>query len=451
MYVSSQGNDAWSGQAPVPAADGIGPFQTLAHAQETLSALASPSLSRPVEIAVDPAVCPASEFLGRWFSAAPNTPVIWHADAARTVLIYTPSMPQQIDALAAEDYAHASETAHASESAHVAERLITRFYVSPDGSDAWRGASPAEDADLGPFRTLSRAQEAVEEFLADRPGAAVEVVFEAGQFLDAADKPNAAAGATAKTKARALMNAGSAAVKVAIPASHTASGTAPAIVFGKGGPVVTKGSPTGTSSTAPKLVFAHYMVCNRDYGGSVAGYERDIQEAQAAGINGFALNCGSWNGGNYKGDAGSLFQAAKAVSPDGSFKLFFSADMTGLSYAEVVQMMTAYAKHPNYWCVMQTTGKTIVSRPVLTTWGGEGGAWNGPTTASVKTRWQSLVLNPAEGGRHQHLLYAVLLYDDPERLAVHRHHFRHHLGGSQRPAFRPGQRIFLCAEHRVSD
>jgi glucan endo-1,3-alpha-glucosidase len=31
---------------------------------------------------------------------------------------------------------------------------------------------------------------------------------------------------------------------------------------------------------------------------------------------------------------------------------------------------------------------------VLSTWGGEGGSWNGPTTASVKTRWQSLVLAP---------------------------------------------------------
>lgn len=104
LYVSSQGSDAWSGQSPVPADGGdSGPFQTLAHAQETLNALAAPGLSRPVEITVDPAVCSAQDFLGRWFSAAPNTPVIWHADSARTVLIYTPAMSQQIDALAAEE------------------------------------------------------------------------------------------------------------------------------------------------------------------------------------------------------------------------------------------------------------------------------------------------------------------------------------------------------------
>lgn len=384
LYVSPQGSDAWSGQAAVPEG-GDGPFLTLAHAQETLAALSASGLPRPVEIAVDPAVCPASEFLGRWFSAAPDAPVIWHADSARTVLIYTPSMPQQIDALAAEDYAHAAEGA------------ITRFYVSPDGSDAWRGADPAENADNGPFRTLDRAEEAVTAFLTDRPGAPVEVVFEAGRSADRASrKPSGAAGAkAAKTEARTSPKAEeTAAGKVAIPASHTASGAAPAIVFGKGGPVVIKGSPVGKAGAAPKMVFAHYMVCNRDYGGSVAGYERDIQDAEAAGINGFALNCGAWNGGNYKQDTASMFQAAKAVSPDGSFKLFFSADMTGLSYPEVVAMMTAYARHPNYWSITQTTGAATVSRPVLSTWGGEGGSWNGPTTASVKVRWQSLVLAP---------------------------------------------------------
>ncbi len=383
LYVSSQGSDSWSGQSPVPADGDGGPFQTLAHAQETLNALAASGLSRPVEITTDSAVCPAQDFLGRWFSTAPDAPVIWHADSARTVLIYTPVMSQQIDALAAEDYAHASEAP------------VTRFYVSPLGSDAWRGAAPAEDADNGPFRTLDRAQEAVTSFLTERPGAPVEVVFEASPSVDAAGKQKGAAAKAAKTKAFAAMDAKTlTATKPAIAASHVASGTAPAIVFGKGGTIVVKGSPTGKNSIAPKLVFAHYMVCNRDYGGSVAGYERDIQDAQAAGINGFALNCGSWNGGNYKGDTSSMFQAAKAVSPDGSFKLFFSADMTGLTYPEVVQMMTAYAQNPNYWRIAQTTGETTVNRPVLSTWGGEGGSWDGPTTASMKTRWQSLVLNP---------------------------------------------------------
>lgn len=39
-------------------------------------------------------------------------------------------------------------------------------------------------------------------------------------------------------------------------------------------------------------VFAHYMVCFAARGERVEDYKREIQEAQAAGIDGFALNCG---------------------------------------------------------------------------------------------------------------------------------------------------------------
>src|SRR5579885_2344948 len=42
-------------------------------------------------------------------------------------------------------------------------------------------------------------------------------------------------------------------------------------------------------------VFAHYTVCYADYGETVDGYKRDIQEAQAAGIDGFALNMGAYD------------------------------------------------------------------------------------------------------------------------------------------------------------
>jgi CARDB len=51
---------------------------------------------------------------------------------------------------------------------------------------------------------------------------------------------------------------------------------------------------------AQRLVFAHYMVTNQDYQGDtdptqeakIAAYEREIQQAQAVGIDGFALNVG---------------------------------------------------------------------------------------------------------------------------------------------------------------
>ena len=55
---------------------------------------------------------------------------------------------------------------------------------------------------------------------------------------------------------------------------------------------------------AQRVVFAHYMLTNQDYQGDdgtaaaqelkIASYEREIKEAQAAGIDGFALNAGGW-------------------------------------------------------------------------------------------------------------------------------------------------------------
>ncbi len=358
LYVSPQGSDACSGQSPVPAGNGSGPFQTLAHTQDIVGALTGAGLSRPVEVSVDPAVCPAQDFLGRWFPATPTTPVIWHADAGRTVLIYTPSMSQQIDALAAEDFAGA------------AGPHLTRFYVSPDGNDAWQGISPALNTGSGPFRTLEHAQEAVTAFLADNPGASVEVVFESEPAVFAA-KPKAAVRpkVTVQTTAKAQTTANAAASSTYQPSAllpHSAPASAPAIIFGRGyhngNPIGIKGSPI-VSRTPPKMVFAHFMVAARDYGGSVAGYERDIQDAQAAGLDGFALNCGAWNGAEYKNDTAHIFQAAAALNS--GFKLFFSADMTGgLSPAEIQDMIKTYGNNPYYFCYN--------GRPVLSTWGGEG-------------------------------------------------------------------------------
>ena len=48
-------------------------------------------------------------------------------------------------------------------------------------------------------------------------------------------------------------------------------------------------------AASPHYVFAHYMVCFATYGESIQAYQREIQEAQAAGIDGFALNVGAWD------------------------------------------------------------------------------------------------------------------------------------------------------------
>jgi glucan endo-1,3-alpha-glucosidase len=58
----------------------------------------------------------------------------------------------------------------------------------------------------------------------------------------------------------------------------------------------------GLSAQIRRMVFTHYMVTNRDIQGDtgftqelkIAACEREIQQAQAIGIDGFALNAGGW-------------------------------------------------------------------------------------------------------------------------------------------------------------
>jgi glucan endo-1,3-alpha-glucosidase len=87
-------------------------------------------------------------------------------------------------------------------------------------------------------------------------------------------------------------------------------------------------------AVAQKMVFAHYMVTNQDYQGNtdptqelkIAAYEREIQQAQAAGIDGFALNVGGWlNQSYYIVYSAQMFEAAARLNT--GFKLMFSADM----------------------------------------------------------------------------------------------------------------------------
>ncbi len=380
IYVSPQGSDALSGQSPA-ISGGSGPFQTLAHAQAAVSTLSASGLIRPVEVVLDPGVCPPQDSLGQWFSSEPTCPVIWHSDPDRTVLIYTPSMADQIDALSAEDFANGPG------------KRITRFYVSPDGSDSCNGLTPSQDnengSSAGPFRTLRCAQDAVNALQETLPNAPVEVVLEGG-FSSAAPTEAAAspalyaasAGKSAKTSK--YTPAGLAALKALAKAHKT--GTAPVKFITPGGGIAVK-VPIVSGPAFPRLVFAHYMVCNRDYGGSVAGYERDIQDAQAAGIDGFQLNLGIWNDGIYRWNVQCIFQAAQALNS--GFKLFFSADMTGMSFPEVTAMMTAYANNPYYWHIQQKVGGAVVSRPFLSTWGGEGGGY-----ASAKASWNTQVFQP---------------------------------------------------------
>jgi glucan endo-1,3-alpha-glucosidase len=98
-------------------------------------------------------------------------------------------------------------------------------------------------------------------------------------------------------------------------------------------------------ASGPHYVFAHYMVCYSDYGQSLQGFQQDITNAQAAGIDGFALDVGEWNGPDtyYKADVELMYEAAESLGT--GFKLFFSVDMANTN--DIVQMISTYASRTN--------------------------------------------------------------------------------------------------------
>ena len=120
-----------------------------------------------------------------------------------------------------------------------------------------------------------------------------------------------------------------------------------------------------TKATGTRYVFAHYMVCLPTAGPSstVQDFKNEILQAQARGIDGFALNCGEWTRKNttYKQRVSLIYQAAKNLGT--RFKLFISADMTtGLTNDEIADMVETFRDHPNQ---MRHQG-----RPVLSSFGG---------------------------------------------------------------------------------
>jgi glucan endo-1,3-alpha-glucosidase len=122
-----------------------------------------------------------------------------------------------------------------------------------------------------------------------------------------------------------------------------------------------------------KLVFADYMVCCPLAGENVTAddFLAEIRAAHEAGIDGFVLDCGEWDGApRYKRNSAMLFEAARRFGPD--FKLFFAADLAGakmgfdLSADEAADMVVRYRDHPNQ---LRYQG-----RPVLNTFMGDS-AW----------------------------------------------------------------------------
>ena len=120
-------------------------------------------------------------------------------------------------------------------------------------------------------------------------------------------------------------------------------------------------------AAGPHYVFAHYMVCYSDYGQSIAGYEHDIQDAQAAGIDGFALDVGDYDDPAqtyYNTNIFLMYAAAEQLS--NGFKLFFSVDM-GDNTNAIVDMIHTYANRTNSF---HYQGRLVVS-----SFCGNGGFW----------------------------------------------------------------------------
>lgn len=96
----------------------------------------------------------------------------------------------------------------------------------------------------------------------------------------------------------------------------------------------------------PHYVFAHYMVCYATYGATIQGYEHDIQDAQAAGIDGFALDLGDYDDPAqvyYNTNTALMYAAAEQLGT--GFKLFFSLEIT--NPPTIIDLISTYAGRTN--------------------------------------------------------------------------------------------------------
>jgi glucan endo-1,3-alpha-glucosidase len=145
-----------------------------------------------------------------------------------------------------------------------------------------------------------------------------------------------------------------------------------------------------------KKVFAHYMVCNKSYGnGTVEGYKQDIQDAQAAGVDGFVLNTGGWDL-NYQQNMQNLFQAASELGTD--FKFFISIDRCcGLSDPDILSMIKTYVNHPNHFKYNNV--------PMLSAWAGGGGT-------AERDWWNNNILTPLKNSGYNTYFVPFLFTSD---------------------------------------
>ncbi len=134
-------------------------------------------------------------------------------------------------------------------------------------------------------------------------------------------------------------------------------------------------------AAAAHYVFAHYMVCFATYGQTIAGYQREIQEAQAAGIDGFILDIGLWNDPvitYYNQRVALIFNAAEQLGT--GFKLSFFIEFSNPT--NIMDLVETYGNRTN---TLRYQGGIVLS-----SWGMN----DIPTLGLSGVDWTNTVLNP---------------------------------------------------------
>ncbi len=142
-------------------------------------------------------------------------------------------------------------------------------------------------------------------------------------------------------------------------------------------------TPAPLRAASPShYVFAHYMVCMATYGDSVDSFKLEIQQAQAAGIDGFLLDLGEWDNSTnwyYKSRTAMLYSAAEQLGT--GFKLCPFVEFPEPD--QIINLVTNYAGSPaSLW---------YQGRVVLSSWGMNNAGWNQPIVD-----WTNAVLAPLQ-------------------------------------------------------
>ena len=209
--------------------------------------------------------------------------------------------------------------------------------------------------------------------------------------------PRIASAVTALPRAHLLPH-GASVADASRPASRAASQLAPA-------------ASDELSAASPKLVFAHMMLCFAAFGplgnssAAVAGYEREIAVAAAAGLDGLAVEF-LGHDAYYQPAIQGMYAACAAHNArvGGSFRLFPIINFCcGLGLADAVALYTAWHAHP---CAQQLGG-----RPVFSAWSAVNWTAGGAAEAA---RWEADFFAPiaAAGLPRPYFLPFVYAYDE---------------------------------------